>query len=147
MARVAARLDEAFGGPTGLSACLRRIEARLEVSMKTRIGVLLALGMGCAGLDGVAQDRGAATFRLRSDKLKRLAEHVVIAEGNVDAEVNDWRIRADSLEVQGELVEQSRGPARIVAEGHVVMERGSERLRLRRLEFEPRTGRGVFELQ
>ena len=115
--------------------------------MKTRIGVLLALGMGCAGLDGVAQDRGAATFRLRSDKLKRLAEHVVIAEGNVDAEVNDWRIRADSLEVQGELVEQSRGPARIVAEGHVVMERGSERLRLRRLEFEPRTGRGVFELQ
>jgi hypothetical protein len=111
-----------------------------------RIGSLvLALAWGT--LDVPAQDKAPEGFWIKANRMQRL-DHVFTASGNVEARVEGWRFRAESLEVRGHPATAAEGqPVEIIAEGNVVLERGDERLRLRRLQFEPRSGRGIFELQ
>ena len=81
----------------------------------------------------------------RADTITRPAHHTVKATGNVALEGDRFRLQADSVMVR-ESPRAGELPVEIIASGHVVLTRGEERLTLQRLQLDPRTGAGIFQL-
>jgi hypothetical protein len=112
--------------------------------MSTRVSLVVALL--AVGALGIAHGNEPwPRLRVRSDRSERIAPDVQRMTGRVVARSDTWTLRADSLETH--INRAADKPAvELFAEGNVVLERGQERLSLKRLQLDTRTGRGTFEL-
>jgi lipopolysaccharide export system protein LptA len=118
--------------------------------MKILVGALIVLGAAWGSIHSSADDReSSAVLTVKSDRVENLPDHVMKATGNVEAKAVGWRLRADSVVVRRGPENAAAGDAivGVTAEGNVVFERGDDRIRVKRLQFDPRTGRGTFELE
>jgi lipopolysaccharide export system protein LptA len=113
--------------------------------MRIRVALPVVVTIACCGAVLSAEQALPASSSVRADKVERLANQTLRLTGNVQMVENGFRLQADSVEVR----ESGRSGARtleIIAEGNVVLFRGRDRLALQRLEFNPLTGTGVFQL-
>ena len=113
--------------------------------MKTRAALPVVLSIACCGVAFSAQQQPSAAGAITADKVERLAGQTLKAVGNVTIVGSDFQLRADSVEVR-ERGTASDPETEILAEGNVVLTRGEERITLQHLRFDPRTGKGTFEL-
>jgi hypothetical protein len=113
--------------------------------MHARIALATLLTIAGAGaLQAAGQDAPQANS-VRADTFVQVSPHVFKATGNVELTVGGISVRADAIELH------TAGPADddvvdFVAQGRVVLTRGGDRLTVERLQFNPRTGAGSFDL-
>jgi lipopolysaccharide export system protein LptA len=104
--------------------------------------LFIAVVAATSSVAGVAQEK-PQQVRIRAERTEQTAPGVVKASGTVVASIGLLTIRADVVEVSAD---SDRKTTLVIAEGRVVLERGDERLQLRRLQLDTGTGRGTFEL-
>jgi len=113
--------------------------------MKTRTALPAILTIACCGLAIAAEERQSAAGAITADKVERTADQTLLFAGNVTVVGNNFRLQADSVEVR-ELGTPSDAATELTARGNVILTRGQERMTLQQLQFNPRTGKGTFEL-
>jgi lipopolysaccharide export system protein LptA len=114
--------------------------------MSIRAFVLVVLTLAYSSVALAAQETTSPTGEsFKADRLERLADNLMRATGNVEVKGRGFQLRADSVELRRA---PGGGDASVefVAEGNVVLTRGSDRLVVQRLQFNPATGSGVFQL-
>jgi lipopolysaccharide export system protein LptA len=113
--------------------------------MRARIALATLLAIaGAAAVQAAGQDTPQAN-RVKGDAFEQVSPHVFKVTGNVELTVGGISVRADVIELH------TTGPSDddvvdFVAQGRVVLTRGSERLTVERLQLNPRTGSGSFDL-
>jgi lipopolysaccharide export system protein LptA len=113
--------------------------------MKTRALVPAVVTFACCVALAAQETASTAGASFKADRLERLADHILRATGNVEVNGGGFQLRADSVEVR-RAPGSGDSSVEFVAEGNVVLTRGLDRLGAHRLQFNPGTGTGAFQL-
>ena len=108
---------------------------------------LVLLIIVCVTGSAAGQTAAGPSVMMRADRLTQIAKHVVMAWGNAQVQGPGFHLRADMIEVRSDPSAPADSlPIQIIAEGNVVLSRGGEGLRLDRVELNPQSGSGTFQL-
>jgi lipopolysaccharide export system protein LptA len=114
--------------------------------LKIRVAVYAVLALACASIVFAAQQTVSTKGEsLKADNIERLADNTVRATGNAEFTGRGFQLHADSLELR-RIPASGDTSVELVAEGNVILTRGQDRLVVQRLQFNPSTGTGVFQL-
>lgn len=108
-------------------------------SLLAFVATLLACGLVSAG------DTGSQEAVIKSDRADQVDEHTIQLTGNVLIAWDGLEVRANSAQMR-KVVTSGQPSVTFTAVGDVLLRRGSDQFRFGRLEFNPETGLGSFEL-
>jgi lipopolysaccharide assembly outer membrane protein LptD (OstA) len=113
--------------------------------MGIRVAAPFVLTLVWCGLASSAEQSAKPTWTFKAEKIEQIAEKTVKATGSVEVVGSHYRLTADTVEIRT-LSSSAEDPIELVAEGNVVLTKGTERLTLQHLVLKPNTRTVTFRL-